>query len=164
MTKMRECGSVEQAVDRARVMLGPAAQDISGRSEALLRAWGDPDNDTHHIPVYQAIRLDAAYVAEFGGKAPLFDAYERALTKAIYGLGGASPHSLSDPLDRISRLLGELSSVTDTYKSALHPNSPGGRTVTRNEAEAVHRQIQALRESLDGLTRDLDVLSAENAA
>ena len=48
--------------------------EITGRSESLARAWGDPDR-REQIPLDDAIKLDLAYQAAGGRGAPLADSY-----------------------------------------------------------------------------------------
>lgn len=161
MTKTRTHGSIEAAVDIVRVMLGTEALDVTEKSESLVRAWGDPDNDTHNIPLFQAVRLDAAYVASQGGKPPIFSAYEAAYLRAVYKLGGMPEHTPAHPLDRVASLVTETAKAVEAYKDSTCPKGPGGKKITQNEADAVMARIAAIQSTLEGLTSDIEVLAGQ---
>ena len=74
--------SIEAAVQRAHgLLLDQGVEEATGKSAALVREWGDPDNDGNHISVEQAVNLDVASSLQ-GGGAPLLEAHRRRVEEA----------------------------------------------------------------------------------
>ena len=63
--KPRAHPSIEDAVQYAHAILGDATvYEITGKSASLVSKWADPDCDTHHLPLFQAVALDAHLVLQ----------------------------------------------------------------------------------------------------
>lgn len=85
MTKLRAPLSIDAALARIAGHLPGGWADMSvacDRKPHTIRAWGDPDKE-EAIPLPCAIALDVAYRKAGGHGAPLFDAYEALLDRAL---------------------------------------------------------------------------------
>lgn len=79
MTKLRQPLTFADAMMDVAAVLGWAgARDVARRSDRMLRAWSEPDND-RSPPVAIALRLDAAYRLAGGEGAPFLAAYAHQL-------------------------------------------------------------------------------------
>lgn len=106
MTKPRPVNSFEDAIDRARVLLGDDAPTVTGRSVQRLRRYGDPDDESQ-IPLHVAFALDAACKAA-GLGSPILEVYRNRLE------GITSPAGcLDSQLRRLTIEVGELSKAAD---------------------------------------------------
>lgn len=148
MTKAREAGSYVAAIDRVRVALGDEyAERATGRSVHLIRKWADPDDDAHHIPLYQAIALDLKSIDQ--GMAPLIlEAYQRAVDahREDHRIARAF---LEPPLERrFAEAVGEIGDVGKAIAESL-----ADQKMSAAERRRIGTEIQEAREKLDALAR-----------
>lgn len=150
MTKLRTPLSIEDAVTLVYATVGgPEACRITGKSDRLIRMWGDPDDDAHQIPVYQAIRLDSALVAR--GDAPaILTAYRAALRDAT-----TDPQAVACPSVRLLDVVAEVGDVAAAVRAAVNPGSSGGAAITPSEAKRILHEVGELRGTLDAMERDV---------
>lgn len=79
MTKLRPPLTPYRALTEIAAQLGwDGCGSVLGKSESLMRKWGDPDAE-REISFQDAIRLDAAYLRAGGGRAPLLECYAARL-------------------------------------------------------------------------------------
>jgi hypothetical protein len=79
MTKVRPPLTIPNAITRVAGLIGwDAAAGAVDMIERTVRNWSDPDTPAE-IPVWAAIRLDAAYIAAGGDGAPILQCYENLL-------------------------------------------------------------------------------------
>ena len=88
MTKSVDIGTIEHGLREAFGHLGvEGAADAIERgtghrkSESLLRKYGDPDSPRHHLPLRDAMAIDAACM-QAGHKPPLLMTYQNSLEQA----------------------------------------------------------------------------------
>lgn len=63
----RPPGDLSHALNAAYLLLGyPRLRALTGKSEALLRAWADPDDDSRRISLDMALAIDDACHADCG--------------------------------------------------------------------------------------------------
>lgn len=149
MTKLRAPLSVEDAVNLIHATVGgPEACRITGKSDRLIRMWSDPDDDAHQIPIYQAIRLDAAMVAR-GLAPPILTAYRASLRDAV-------PVSVAQcPSHRLADVMVEVGDVAGAIRAAVCPNGAGGSVITAAEARQILHELAEARTALDTIERDV---------
>lgn len=82
MTKLRAPASFEHAITRIAGLIGwEECARLTARTDRTVRDWSDPDSP--HLPtIEQACALDAAYRANGGGDAPLYQVYAMRLDLA----------------------------------------------------------------------------------
>lgn len=83
MTKLRQPATFADAVTRiAGVLTWSGMADVVGKAERTVRNWSDPETNT--LPtVEDAMRLDAAFVAQAGGAPPILSVYGFRLEQVI---------------------------------------------------------------------------------
>jgi hypothetical protein len=82
MTKVRDPGSIGDAITKIAVVLGwERMAEIANVGVRAVRNWSD-DGSRQTPPVAIAMKLDAAYVAEGGGEPPILTAYSFGLELA----------------------------------------------------------------------------------
>lgn len=159
MTKRRVPLSIEDGVTVALAILGDGdAEAATKKSARLVRSWSDPDDDAHHVPVYQALRLDQACALR-GEAPPILTAYRAELRKAA-----ASATMAGDPMARLAEAMAEMGDVADELRCSRAADSPGGRQIMPNEARAILSQLAELRAVLDALEGDVVALLPAPAA
>ncbi|RJF81103.1 hypothetical protein D3877_12835 [Azospirillum cavernae] len=150
MTKRRDPLSLEDAVFLTHAVLGDATiESVTGKSARLARAWSDPDDDGHNIPLFQALRLDRAMVAR-GETALILAAYRADLRKAAEFASG-----ITDPVARLADAMAEMGDLATELRRARCPSGDGGRQITPEEARAVLHALSDLRGVLDALEQDV---------
>lgn len=146
--KRRRPLTIEDAVTQAIGILGDdGVEAATGKSSRLVRYWGEPDDDTHHIPLHQAFRLDAACLLA-DGFAPIAAWYRASLL-------GASRMQTGEPLLRLAAVAAEMGDVARAVHEARSTGSLGGAAITRVEAAGILRQSAELRDALDRLDADV---------
>lgn len=152
MTKAREPGSIADAIERSRVELGAArACNATGKSEALIRHWGDPDDDAHHIPLHQALALDKASVSA-GKPAHIFNAYRQEIERhadceaAAIRLAGAA----SKPKKVTELLAAAVAEVGDVAR-AIDQALEGDGALSRSECHRIMLEAQQAKNRLDAI-------------
>ncbi len=153
MTKRRKPLSVEDGVTVALAILGDEqAEGATRKSARLVRSWSDPDDDAHHIPVYQALRLDRACML-LGEAPPILTAYRAELRRAQ-----ASSRETGDPMARLADAMAEMGDVAEELRRARATCGPGGKSIVPSEAQAILTQVAELRAVLDALEHDVIAL------
>ncbi|WP_068489894.1 phage regulatory CII family protein [Paramagnetospirillum marisnigri] len=156
MTKLRRPLSIEDAIQRAHGMLLDAGVEAAtGKSARLARSWSDPDDDAHRIPLHQAIAMDAACVIA-GQPAPIREAYDAELSRAVEALGSAPNHTPIDLFDRLAQALSNLGDISSEVRAARHPDSQGRSMLTAAERADILRSIGIARSTLDRLAKDVE--------
>lgn len=152
MTKAREAGSYVAAIDRVRVALTDEyAERATGRSVHLIRKWADPDDDAHHIPLYQAIALDLKAIDQ--GQAPLIlEAYQRAVDahREDHRIARAF---LEPPLERrFAEAVGEIGDVGKELAAGMKDGrlSAAERRRILQEAQQAEEALRALMRAVGG--------------
>lgn len=153
MTKRRRPLSIEDGVTVALAILGDEQAEAATRKSArLVRSWSDPDDDAHHIPVYQALRLDRACVAT-GEAPPILTAYRAELRRAA-----VAETKASDPMLRLAEAMGEMGDVAEELRRSRSHDGPGGHAIVPEEARAILSHVAELRAALDALEQDVTAL------
>ncbi len=148
--KRRTPLSLEDAVFQTHAVLGDAGvETVTGKSARLVRAWSDPDDDAHNIPLFQALRLDRAMVAR--RETPLILTAYRADLRAAAGAASG----ITDPVARLADAMTEMGDLAGELRRASCPTGDGGRQITPEEARAILRALTDLRGVLDALERDV---------
>ena len=114
--KQRQPTSIEDAVMRIVSALGRAeAAATVGKSETVVYAWADPDND-RKANVFDCLKLDAAYQSAGHGAAPILAAYRQVLRHL------SDPEHSPAPLqDRCLEMVAEVGDVAAAIQAALSP-------------------------------------------
>lgn len=153
MAKRRKPLSVEDGVTVALAILGDEqAEGATRKSARLIRTWSDPDDDAHHIPVYQALRLDRACML-LGEAPPILTAYRTQLRRAA-----AEVREPGDPMARLAEAMAEMGDLAEELRSARAVCGPGGKAILPEEARAILTQAAELRAVLDALEHDVTAL------
>lgn len=142
MTKRRPPLSVDAALARIAGQLErgwPEMAEVTSRSEAFVRAWGDPDR-REKIPVEDAIMLDLAFRAAGGDGAPIFETYAHQL-EAEGGAWFADQIALGRYAAEVIRECGEAGSAV------VLSAQPGASAHQRREA------LREVEEAIGVLTR-----------
>lgn len=144
--KPRHAISWSGAVDRIVGHLGIAAcAAAAGRSESIVRKWGDPD--TPELPSVEfAFRLDLAWSrAGFGG-APFLEVW-----RARLGEGGAAIGESVSPFERLAHVTDELGALSAAVIEALRDAK-----LSASERATIAVQAQRGIEQLNRLIRDME--------
>lgn len=143
MTKLRTPDSQEDALMRIYGHLGrKRAAHICGKSEALLHAWADPDNDTHHAPGWALEILNTICFQEVG-EAPYKQYLDRSLEAVEHH------HEIGCPLERMGNATREFGEAMDAFQAA---NKDDADIVKLHEAL---REIREARDELAQAERDI---------
>lgn len=111
MTKLRHPGSIKYAVAHCIGVLGNAVESLTGKSERLVRMYSDPDEEGRHIPMKDALALDAA-MREAGHGQPIFEAYAALLDDVPSGRAGGCPmRAFLDVAEKVGPLAATVSSA-----------------------------------------------------
>jgi hypothetical protein len=127
---------VTRIADVVKVEYIAAHVEVSASS---VYAWMDPDRK--HLPtVSQAAVLDRLYY-QVKGDTPLA---AMMMTRAMV----APPPAVGPLHDEIMDLPAALGRVVDAVKSALHPEGPGGATITRYELDDIEKSCRSLMDEI----------------
>lgn len=119
MTKLRDALTFEDAIIKIVALIGwNGAAAAVGKSERLVRAWSDPDDD-RSITIEHALRLDAAFAARGGEGAPFLSAYAYQLE--LTGFGSTSSDALVAVTARAAKECGE---AIGALLEASRPGAP----------------------------------------
>lgn len=108
-------------------------------SASTVRAWMDA-NRTHLPSVSQAAVMDRLYY-QVKGDTPLA---AMMMARAMV----APPPAVGPLRDEIMDLPAALGHVVDAVKSALHPDGPGGATITRYELDDIEKSCRSLMDEI----------------
>lgn len=131
MTKIRPSLTVEGALDRAIGILGrEGAASTIGKTEATVYAYGNPDSEKH-LSLKDAMLLDLECASECG-ETPFFTMQE--VTQQLGNFRGRV-----DITGALLDLHASAGRMTEAYRSAKAPQSPGGKRITQAEAAQILR-------------------------
>ncbi len=153
--KPRAHPSIEGGVHYAHAMLGDVAvTEITGKSASLVRKWADPDCDTHHIPLFQAIEIDAHLVLQ-GQPPAIIEATKALIEKKVEALGGAPDHEPAPALSRVIEVFREGTEAVDAYHTALTDDmqiSPKAAAEVQTQIDEAIRALQLLAKDVESNT------------
>jgi len=145
MQKIRQPDSFAGAVTLICVAIGlPAAAAAVGKSEGLVRQWGDPDVDALPNPE-QCLRLDAAYTEATGEPGPIGMIYAEKAKQP-----GAEDHK---PAPIHQRLCDLGKQVGDVYAATTEALADG--KVNSRERAAILRECGDVEQVIRKIKRDL---------
>lgn len=156
MTKSRKPMTVEDALHR---ILGtnPEALTVTGKSESWFRQCADPDNDTKHLHMKDAIAIDA-WMQAHGEHPVLVEAIIAETDERVRTTGGAPPHNIGDAVQRICLATKEVAEAVTAYGKVRNGD------VSCAALHEARREIGEGIEALQLAQRDLDAMEAGNVA
>jgi hypothetical protein len=147
MTKIRTPLGEHDAVAQAIGLLGiDLCRQVTGKSESLIRKWADPDEDAHHIPFAQALRLDAALVAR--GLPAVFGPVLHDVEASVRRADALDPASMPEPATALVKVAADAGQVAGAVEVSLRDGH-----VSPIEAAGVATTARELRKSLATLER-----------
>ncbi len=153
--KPRTHSSIEDAVYYAHTILGDATVcEITGKSASLVSKWADPDCDTHHVPLFQAVALDAHLVLQ-GHRPVIFEITQALIKMKVIALGGAPAHTPALSLARVMKIVGEGTKVINAYHATLADDvklSPSLAATGQTEIDEVIRALKLLSKDIESHT------------
>lgn len=154
--KLRVPGTIAEGVQRViGVLLDDGVREVTGKSSGLVRRWGDPDDDCCHIPMFQAVRLDAA-CSMAGEGTPILDAYLTELGRAIEAKGGAPAHRPLPLPERLARVMAELGDVARAEMRARED-----KKIDAVEHAAMLQQAREVQDQAEKLVKDLEATAPQ---
>lgn len=156
LMKPRTPGTIEDALARIAGRLGfdRAGRDVLGHaSGSRLRQCADPEQDTAHISVRDAIKLDHAYVAETGEAPPILTAYAERLAELSTD---APAHAVKTPVSRVLEIVGEVGELSADVEKVF-----GDGRMTPVEHAKLDKDIKDAMRALGKLERDLRAMRSK---
>ena len=111
MTKTRKPGSLEAGLVHAMGALGiDGVAKAVGKSEALVRDWSNPDDDSHNVQHRYSIDIDVE-CSKAGEGMPMIEAHRRMIEARTQG--AVPRHDPKDAVLRISHIAGTLAHLAE---------------------------------------------------
>lgn len=152
MTKLRDPGSIEEAVQQVLGVLGnDGVERVTGKTARFVRAWADPDDDARQLPVHQAIALDAAMMVE-GHNPPIITAIKAELDRRT----DTGEHVVVSPQERLCEIMAEVGDVAEVVRASINPGSERGAAQSPNERRRIAKQAHEAIAALAALLRDME--------
>lgn len=145
MTKLRPPLSIHNAITRVAGLIGwDACARAVDQAERTVRNWSDPDTSAD-IPLWAAIKLDAAFIAAGGEGRPIHDCYQNLLEIAVADACGDTD-ALAEQAAVAAKESGEA--VAALVRASRRGASRADRVIAARETEEA---IAALKSTLPNL-------------
>jgi len=150
MAKIRDFGSIEQALLHALKDLTDEDLLATKKKKEDLRRYSDPDKSDRKIPHIDSIDIDIALMKKGKGH-PLLSAHEAMIKKALKGSNNKETitHSLLTMGERLGKLMGET-------EKAMKPDSPGGAMLTKEEKDRIYKAIKEVEEKITNFKKAIE--------
>jgi hypothetical protein len=152
LQKIRQPDSLAGAVSAVCDVIGWArASDIIGKSESLVRQWGNPDINTQIDSIQHAIMLDAAYMQATKKPGPI----AARMAEAARELAGVDLHS---PKSLPERLIDLHSSVCALHMHVRDALEDDGK-LDQRERKQILESCSEVKHGVSKLERDVKRVS-----
>ena len=143
MAKIREISSIEHGLAEAiKNLKAELIEKATGKSESFIRKCSDPDDKDHNLHLADAIKLDMLSLKSQNGS-PFLDNISLIVNNEFN-----DQEKLEDVSRNLIAIGGRIRNLMDTTEQALHPDSPNGEEIAKNEKDKIFNAISQVEEKI----------------